>query len=63
MKILLADDQELVRETIASFMRMEPGIEVDVAADFPSALARAEQGHKYDPVSYTHLTLPTILRV
>jgi DNA-binding NarL/FixJ family response regulator len=48
MKILLADDQELVRETIASFMRMEPGIEVDVAADFPSALTRAEQGGKYD---------------
>ena len=38
MKILLADDQELVRDTIAAFLRAEPGIEVDVAADFPAAL-------------------------
>jgi two-component system nitrate/nitrite response regulator NarL len=41
MKILLADDQELVRDTIAAFLRLEPGIEVDVAADFPVALAAA----------------------
>ncbi|NUB46458.1 response regulator transcription factor [Fertoebacter nigrum] len=38
MKILLADDQELVRDTIAAFLRLEPGIAVDVAADFPQAL-------------------------
>lgn len=41
MKILLADDQELVRDTIAAFLRLEPGIEVDVAADFPAALKLA----------------------
>lgn len=47
MKILLADDQELVRDTIAAFLRLEPGITVDVAADFPQALqvARLEGGH------------------
>ncbi|NBZ89176.1 response regulator [Stagnihabitans tardus] len=41
MKILLADDQELVRDTIAAFLRAEPGIEVDVASDFPAALQAA----------------------
>lgn len=48
MKILLADDQELVRETIAAFLRLEPGIEVDVAADFPAAQAAARSGTTYD---------------
>lgn len=50
MRILLADDQELVRETIAAFLRMEPGIEVDVADDFPSALALARRDVSYDLV-------------
>jgi len=48
MKILLADDQELVRDTIAAFLRLEPGLEVDVAADFPAALVLVRQGGGYD---------------
>jgi DNA-binding NarL/FixJ family response regulator len=44
VKILLADDQELVRDTIALFLRMEPGMEVELAADFPAALALVRQG-------------------
>jgi len=48
MKILLADDQELVRDTIAAFLRLEPGLEVEVAADFPAALALVRQGGGYD---------------
>ncbi|MEY3960600.1 MAG: hypothetical protein RIR14_1254 [Pseudomonadota bacterium] len=48
MKILLADDQELVRETIAAFLRLEPEIEVDVADDFPSALAVARRQEAHD---------------
>jgi DNA-binding NarL/FixJ family response regulator len=48
MNILLADDQELVRETIAAFLRHEPGVEVDVANDFPSALAAARREPKHD---------------
>lgn len=48
MKILLADDQELVRETIAAFLRLEPEIEVDVADDFPSALAAARRQGSHD---------------
>jgi DNA-binding NarL/FixJ family response regulator len=38
MRILLADDQELVRDTIAAFLRQEDGLTVEVARDFPSAL-------------------------
>lgn len=38
MKILLADDQELVRDTIAAFLRQEDGLTVEVARDFHTAL-------------------------
>ena len=38
MRILLADDQELVRDTIAAFLRQEEGLTVEVAGDFPAAL-------------------------
>ena len=31
--------------------------------DYEQALAEVRNGRKYSPVSYTHLTLPTILRV
>lgn len=48
MKILLADDQELVRDTIAAFLRLEPKMEVDVAADFPKALQAARQNGGHD---------------
>ena len=50
VKILLADDQELVRDTIAAFLRLERGVEVDVAADFPAALALVRQGGVHDLV-------------
>jgi two-component system nitrate/nitrite response regulator NarL len=38
MRILLADDQELVRDTIAAFLRQEQGLTVEVARDFPAAV-------------------------
>ncbi len=38
MRILLADDQELVRDTIAAFLGQEDGLTVEVARDFPAAL-------------------------
>lgn len=50
MKILLADDQELVRDTIAAFIRLESGMDVDVAADLPRALALVKQGGSYDVI-------------
>ena len=37
MRILLADDQELVRDTIAAFLRQEDGLTVEVARDFLGA--------------------------
>lgn len=50
MRILLADDQELVRETIAAFLRQEDGIEVEVARDFPSAVELVRKGPGFDLV-------------
>jgi two-component system, NarL family, nitrate/nitrite response regulator NarL len=50
MRVLLADDQELVRDTIAAFLRLEPGIEVDVAADLDSALVAAQRGQAHDVI-------------
>ena len=48
MRILLADDQELVRETIAAFLRQDADISVDVASDLPSALATVRTAARYD---------------
>lgn len=50
MRLLLADDQELVRETIAAFLRGEPDIKVDVASDLPQAIERVRGPHRYDLV-------------
>lgn len=50
MKILLADDQELVRDTIAAFLRLDPTLEVEVAADFPESLALARKVGDFDVV-------------
>ncbi|MFV0301894.1 MAG: response regulator [Paracoccus sp. (in: a-proteobacteria)] len=43
MRIVLADDQELVRETIAAFLRSEPDMTVDVARDLPHAIEVARK--------------------
>jgi len=37
MKVLIADDHALVRDTLRVFMEQEPGFTISVAADFPSA--------------------------
>lgn len=50
MKILIADDQELVRDTIASFLRMEPDFSVDAAPDFMSAVEAIQRNGIYDLV-------------
>lgn len=50
MKILIADDHELVRDTISAFLEQEPDVEVDREADFDSALARIESDGPYDVV-------------
>lgn len=48
MRILLADDQELVRDTIAAFLRQEEGVSVEVARDLPEALTQLRAGGGYD---------------
>ncbi len=50
MRILLADDQELVRDTIAAFLRQEDGLTVEVARDFPSALDLVRSQGAFDLV-------------
>lgn len=50
MRILLADDHQLVRDSIAGFLRAEPGFEVDVASDFDGALALVRQGQRFDVI-------------
>jgi two-component system, NarL family, nitrate/nitrite response regulator NarL len=50
MKILLADDQELVRDTIAAFLRQEDGLTVEVARDFHTALELVRSQGAFDLV-------------
>jgi two-component system nitrate/nitrite response regulator NarL len=50
MKILIADDQELVRDAIASFLRMEPDFEVETVTDFPAAIEAVRRNGSYDLV-------------
>lgn len=50
MRILLADDQELVRDTIAAFLQQEEGLTVEVARDFPTALDMVRTSGAFDLV-------------
>ena len=52
MDFQLSDDQELIRAAVRK-----------ICADYPDEYwAEKDEKHEF-PVSYTHLTLPTILRV
>ncbi len=53
MRILLADDHELVRDSIAAVLRNEPGFQVEVVSDLPSALARLDS----DPAPFDLILL------
>ncbi len=50
MKILLADDHELVRDTIKAFLEGEGGFEIAVADDFHAARQRLEAEGPFDLV-------------
>lgn len=50
MKVLLADDHELVRDTIAAFLSREPGLQVVVVSDFASAAERIVKEGPFDLV-------------
>lgn len=55
MRILLADDQELVRDTIAAFLRQEEGLTVEVARDFQSAIDLVRTAGAFDLVLLDYL--------
>jgi len=47
MKILIADDHDLVRETLAAFLSREKDFEIDLAADLDAALEMINSGSRY----------------
>lgn len=50
MRILLADDHELVRDTISAFLEREGGFEVVVSDDYPAAAQRIMDDGPFDLV-------------
>ncbi len=50
MKVLIADDHDLVRDTLAAYLMREPGIEVSTAADFPAAAKHIKWDGQFDLV-------------
>ncbi|MFS4579950.1 response regulator transcription factor [Phaeobacter sp. C3_T13_0] len=50
MRILLADDHDMVRETISAYLKSEGGAAVTSTVDLPGALSELEQNGPYDLV-------------
>lgn len=50
MKILIADDHGLVRDTICDYLQRESAMEVSAAADLPSAMDTLRAGGPFDLV-------------
>ena len=50
MKILIADDHELVRDTICAFLSNEPGLRISAAADFDGAAELMNKEGPFDLV-------------
>lgn len=50
MRVLIADDHDLVRDTLAMYLDVEGGIETDHAASFDEAVAKIKSDHDYDLV-------------
>jgi two-component system, NarL family, nitrate/nitrite response regulator NarL len=50
MKVLLADDHDLVRDTLAAYLMREPGIEVVTASDFATVTKRIKTEGRFDLV-------------
>lgn len=50
MKILVADDHELVRDTLAAFLEKEDDIEVTTVPNLDDAIASIKSGFRYDLV-------------
>lgn len=58
MKILLAEDQTMVRGALAALLRLEPGVEVYEAEDGEAAFARCQQA-RFDVV-LTDIEMPRL---
>tara|TARA_R110000737_G_scaffold246658_4_gene256979 strand:+ start:717 stop:1331 length:615 start_codon:yes stop_codon:yes gene_type:complete len=50
MRILIADDHDLLRDTLVLYLQNESGFEAETAADFPSALSMVQSNPGYDLV-------------
>ncbi|EDZ45634.1 two component transcriptional regulator, LuxR family [Rhodobacterales bacterium Y4I] len=50
MRILLADDHDMVRETISAYLRSEGGAEVALATDLPGAIEQISDEGPFDLV-------------
>lgn len=50
MRILIADDHDLLRDTLVAFLGAADGFEVGTAASFPEACKRIEEDDAYDLV-------------
>ena len=48
MRILIADDHDLVRDTIAAFLSAEAGVEAETVSDLEAALERAGPEARWD---------------
>jgi DNA-binding NarL/FixJ family response regulator len=48
MRILIADDHDLLRDVLRSYLEAEGGFEVATVADLPQALVAIEQGPPFD---------------
>jgi DNA-binding NarL/FixJ family response regulator len=49
-RVLLADDHDLVRDTLAAYLQSEGGVEVEVAGGFDAALAAVRAARGFDLV-------------
>ena len=61
VKVLLVEDEKSIADGIIYNLKNE-GLKVTHVDEGKIALDIFDEEH-FDPVSYTHLTLPTILRV
>lgn len=50
MRILIADDHELLRDTLVAFLSSEDGLETDTAPDFTAACRLIQEAGPYDLV-------------
>ncbi|MEQ9447492.1 MAG: response regulator transcription factor, partial [Rhodospirillaceae bacterium] len=50
MRVLIADDHDLLRDTLIAFLGAEEGIELGSAATFDEAVRRVEEDAPYDLV-------------